>query len=82
MKSGYYDVELSNESQPKSVFATQMGKFEFALVPFGLSQTPVCFQRLFNEVLTRLDFDFEYVDDILVLSPDMKVHLKCQKISI
>ena len=59
MRSGYHYIELSKEYQPKSVFVTPMGKFEFTHVPFGLEQTPASFQRLVNEVLMGLDFAFE-----------------------
>ena len=48
----------------------------FKRCPFGLAQAPAYFQRLVNEVLSGLTFAFEYLDDILVFSPDMKSHLE------
>ena len=39
-------------------------------------QAPAYFQRLVNEVLSGLTFAFGYLDDILVLSPDMETHLR------
>ena len=41
-----------------------------------MAQAPDYFQRLVNEVLSGLTFAFGYLDDILVVSPDMETHLK------
>ena len=76
MRSGYHHIMLSRESQPKSAFVSPMGKFELICVPFGLAPARAYFQTLVNDVLTRIDFDFTYLDDILVFSPDIKTHLK------
>ena len=67
---------LSEESRPKSAFVSLFGKWEFKRCPFGLVQAPAYFQRLVNEVLSGLTFAFGYLDDILVLSPDMETHLR------
>ena len=83
MRSGYHDVALSPESQPKSAFVIgepHGGKFEFKVCPFGLAQAPAYFQRLVDEVLRGLPFAFGYLDDILIFSPDVKTHLEHIKI--
>ena len=68
---------LSEKSRPKSAFVSSFfGKWEFKRCPFGLAQAPAYFQRLVNEVLSGLTFTFGYLDDILVYSPDMKMHLE------
>ena len=76
MRSGYYHMVLSEKSRPKSAFVSSFGKWEFKRCPFGLAQTPTYFQRLVNEVLSGLTFTFGYLDDILVYSPDMEIHLE------
>ena len=76
MRSGYYHMVLSEESRPKSAFVSAYGKWEFKRCPFGLAQAPAYFQRLVNEVLSGLTFAFGYLDDILIFSPDMEMHLK------
>ena len=83
MRSGYFHVALSPESQSKSAFVIggpHGGKFEFKVCPFGLAQAPACFQRLTDEVLRGLLFAFGYLDDILIFSPDIETHLKHIKI--
>ena len=79
MRSGYYHMGLSAESQAKSAFVIggpHSAQFEFNVCPFGLAQAPAYFQRLVNEVLRGLPFAFGYLDDILIFSPDMDTHLK------
>ena len=78
MRSGYYHLELNQESQPKSAFVVggpKGGKWEFKRCPFGLTQAPAYFQMLVNKVLEGLEFTFGYVDDILVFSKNMEEHL-------
>ena len=79
MRSGYYHLELSQESQPKSAFVIggpKGGKWEFKRCPFGLTQAPAYFQMLVNKVLEGLEFAFGYLDDILIYSKDMEEHLQ------
>ena len=71
MRNGYYHLELSLESQPKSDFVIggpKGGKWEFKRCPFGLTQAAAYFQMLVNKVLEGLDFAFGYFDDILIYS--------------
>ena len=79
MRSGYYHLELNQESQPKSAFVIggpKGGKWEFKRCPFGLTQAPAYFQMLVNKVFEGLDFTFGYLDDILVFSKNMEEHLQ------
>ena len=79
MRSGYYHLELSPESQPKSAFVVggpKGGKWEFKRCPFGLTQAPAYFQMLVNKVLEGLNFAFGYLDNILVFSRDIEQHLQ------
>ena len=78
MRSRYYHLELTPESQPKSAFVVggpKGGKWEFKRCPFGLTQAPAYFQALVNQVLEGINFAFGYLDDILVFSADMEQHL-------
>ena len=78
MCSGYHHVEMTEEARPKIAFTlpADLGKWEFLQCPFGLAQAPAYFQRLINEVLAPFDFAFGYLDDILIYSPDVEIHLK------
>ena len=61
---------------PKTVFYTRYGHYEFTVVPFGLTNTPVVFMSLMNGVFrTFLDkFVVVFLDDILIYSHDEKEH--------
>ena len=78
MHSGYHHVEITEEARPKTAFTlpANLGKWEFLRCPFGLAQAPAYFQRLINEVLAPFDFAFGYLDDILIYSPDVEIHLQ------
>ena len=78
MRSGYYHLELTLESQSKSAFVVggpRGGKWEFKRCPFGLTQAPAYFQLLVSKVIEGLPFTFGYLDDILVFSANIKEHL-------
>ena len=74
--SGYYHMVLSERARLKMAFVSLYGKWEFKRCPFGLAQAPAYFQRLINKVLSRFNFAFGYLDDILIFSPDMAAHLQ------
>ena len=79
MRSGYYHLKLSSESQPKFAFVIgglKGGKWEFKRCPFRLTQAPAYFQMLVNKVLEGLTFAFGYFDDILIYSRNMEDHLQ------
>ena len=35
LQSGYYDINLDEESKAKTAFVTPFGKYEFNSIPFG-----------------------------------------------
>lgn len=52
--TGYWQIPLDEESREKPTFTTPEGLYQFLLEPFGLSTSPVGFQRLMDAVLTNL----------------------------
>ena len=47
----YYQVQLAEESIPKTAFTSHRGVFEFTRIPFGVKNAPACFQELMQRVL-------------------------------
>ena len=76
LRSAYYHIGLTRESQAKSAFVVPMGKWQFKRTPFGLSQAPAYFQLLIDQVLMGCgDFAMGYLDDIIVYSKTEEDHL-------
>ena len=58
-------------------FVTPFGKWEFNMVPFGLTQALAYFQALISEVLKGLShFTIAYLDDIIIFSKTEEEHLQ------
>jgi hypothetical protein len=76
LRSGYHQVRIRDEDISKTAFRTRYGDYEFTVVPFGLSNTPVFLMCLMNGVLRNyLDkFVIVFLDDILVYSKIEEEH--------
>ncbi|CAF4687014.1 unnamed protein product, partial [Rotaria socialis] len=68
LKSGFWQIELDDESRPKTAFTTHAGLYHFTVMPFGLTNAPATFQRLMDLVLGGLKWScaLVYLDDIIV----------------
>ena len=63
---------------PKTAFNTRHGKYEFITMPFRLTNAPVTFQMMINNILRPyLDrFVIIYLDDILIYSKTAEDHAR------
>jgi hypothetical protein len=68
LRSSYHQVRIKEEHIRKTTFRTRYGNYEFMVVPFGLSNSPVCFMCLmigvFREYLDK--FVIVFLDDIII----------------
>lgn len=78
LMSGFWQMELDEESRKKSAFITQGGVYEWKRMPFGLTNSPISFQTLMSNVLRGLNWKsvLVYVDDILIFSRLFDEHLQ------
>ena len=84
LHSGYYHINLDEESISKSTFTTVFGKFEFLRLLFGLSQGPDFFISLIYDLfgcdkISNKSQDsgyLAYLDDILIYSKTKMEHLE------
>ena len=79
LKSGYWQVEMEEESKPLTAFTVgPLGFYECEHMPFGLTNAPATFQRLMENCLGELHLSWciIYLDDIIVFSDNPKDHLQ------
>ena len=79
LKSGYWQVELDEESIPLTAFTVgPLGFYECIRMPFSLTNTPETFQRLMESCLGDLhpNWCIIYLDDIIIFSKDPDDHIK------
>jgi hypothetical protein len=72
LASGYWQVEMDEDSQRKTAFSTRYGLYEFRVMPFGLCNAPATFERLMETVLRGNVWQrcLVYLDDIIVYGKD------------
>ena len=78
LKSGYWQVPITEQDKAKTAFRTSSGQlFEFNQVPFGLCNAPATFSLLMDCVLAGLHWEtcLFYLDDIIVFSSTWEEHL-------
>ena len=78
LKSGYWQVPITEQDKAKTAFRTSSGQlFEFNQAPFGLCNAPATFSRLMDRVLAGLHWEtcLFYLDDIIVFSSTWEEHL-------
>jgi len=66
-KSGFWNLQLDEESSHLTTFSSMYGRFRFRRLPFGLSCAGDLFQRKIDEVLKGLKNLENIADDILVV---------------
>lgn len=68
LSSGYWQVEMEEESKAKTSFVTSRnGLYQFRVMPFGLVNAPGTFERLMEEVMRGMQWEecLIYLDDII-----------------
>ena len=77
LAAGYWQVLVEPKSREKTAFVTHSGLFEFSVMPFGLKNAPVTFQRLMETILSGLirNVCLDYLDDIIVTGRTFVEHL-------
>lgn len=77
LSSGYWQVQLHPDSKEKTAFTTGTGLYHFNVMPFGLVNAPMTFQRLMERVLHGLHWStcLVYLDDCIILGKNFNEHL-------
>jgi hypothetical protein len=80
LRWGFHQVRVAEEDIPKTAFWGPDGLYEWVMMPFGLKNAPVFFQRIMDKTLRDVRaFARCYIDDIIIFSKshaEHKVHLR------
>ena len=79
LRSRYHQVRIKDEDIFKTTFRTRYNHYKFVIIPFRLTNAPIVFMWLMNNVIHKyLDkFVGVFIDDILIYSKEEhKEHLK------
>jgi len=78
IKDAYHNIRIREEDEWKTTFSTKLGTYEYLVMPFGLCNAPVAFQRWIHEVLMEhIDMCcIVYLDDVLIYSNTLQQQRK------
>jgi hypothetical protein len=68
LASGYWQIKVKKMNQEKTAFITKFETYEFKVMPFGLCNTPVTFQRTMDKVFQGIKnkFVLVYLDNVII----------------
>jgi len=63
--SGYHQIKIAKEDRYNTTFATKWGSYQYAVIPFGLNNTPTLFSQIIVETFKEFIHNFLelYLDD-------------------
>jgi hypothetical protein len=80
LRWGCYRVRVAEEYVPKTAFWGPNGFYEWVVMPFGLKNAPVFFQKIMDKTLRGVRaFARCYIDDIIIFNrshAEHKLHLR------
>ena len=75
MKSGFWQVQISENDKYKTVFTIPFGHYECNVMSFGLKNAPSEFQNIMNNIFNSFShFTIVYIDVVLIYSNSIDEH--------
>ncbi|KAI1005387.1 hypothetical protein K3495_g2828 [Podosphaera aphanis] len=74
VSTAFHMIRVKEGDKWKTAFQTRLGKFEWLVMPFGLTGAPTAWQRWINNLLRDFldDFCTAYLDDVFIWSDGSK----------
>lgn len=76
LKSGFLQIGINPEDRYKTTFMVHGGQFQWIVMPFGLKNAPLEFQKRMEDLFKDYSFIIVYIDDLLIFSKDINEHKK------
>lgn len=76
LRSGYYQIAMSEEDKEKTAFICPLGFYQFQRMPQGITGAPATFQRLMEKVVGDMHLlqVIVYLDDLIVFGSTLEEH--------
>ncbi|KAI5094535.1 hypothetical protein C0J45_16259, partial [Silurus meridionalis] len=74
LRSGYYQIAMSEEDKEKTAFICPLGFFQFERMPQGITGAPATFQRLMEKAVGDMNLlqVLVYLDDLIVFGKTLE----------
>ena len=78
LRAAYNLIRVAKGDEWKTAFGTQLGLYEYLVMPFGLANAPAHFQSFINAIFRDIIgvYVVVYLDDFLIFSDTEEVHVK------
>ncbi|UTT90697.1 hypothetical protein NDA17_003936 [Ustilago hordei] len=78
LRAAYNLIQIAKGDEWKTAFGTQLGLYEYLVMPFGLANAPAHFQSFINDIFQDIIgvYVVIYLDDFLIFSDTEEVHVK------
>lgn len=76
IRSGYHHIRMVDDNVHKSAFETQMGHYDFLVMPYVLTNAPFTFQCFMNHIFQQhlRKFVLIFFNDILIYNRSLQDH--------
>ena len=79
VQSAYWQIPIAQKDRHKTAFVTSKGKYVFKVLPFGIANAPLIFQRVMSLVFANFGQPsgfLVYMGDVIACSVTWEAHLK------